>query len=382
MIKFRLVLFACLLLLTATLLALPKKPALRGQLSGWATINPEKRYQTQVGLRYIPEVSLETALSATGSLAIELSANVYRYGIMKQSSRTEFEGDMKPYRFWLRFSTPHLELRAGLQKINFGSATLLRPLMWFDRIDPRDPLQLTDGVYALLGRYYFTNNTNIWIWGLYGNDESKGWEVMPSSDKKPELGGRIQVPLFTGEVAVTYHHRTAELQNTAFAGWYASAGKIPEDRIGVDGKFDIGIGLWFEGVMVQRDIEISQLRYQRMLNLGLDYTFSLGNGLNIIGEYITIATADRAFSSGEGTSFSAASLNYPLGLLDSITAMFYYDWENQNWYRFLNWQRLYDRWRIYLIGFWNPDEFQIYQTQTEGSLFAGKGFQVMLVFNH
>jgi len=55
---------------------------------------------------------------------------------------------------WIRLSTKQFELRAGLQKINFGSATLLRPLMWFDKIDPRDPLQLTDGVYALLARYY------------------------------------------------------------------------------------------------------------------------------------------------------------------------------------------------------------------------------------
>jgi len=54
-----------------------------------------------------------------------------------------------------------------LQKINFGSATLFRLLMWFDRIDPRDPLKLTDGVYGLLLRYYFHNNTNIWLWGLY-----------------------------------------------------------------------------------------------------------------------------------------------------------------------------------------------------------------------
>ena len=61
----------------------------------------------------------------------------------------------KPYRLWLRYSTSHLEIRAGLQKINFGSSNILRPLMWFDKMDFRDPLMLTDGVYALLGRYYF-----------------------------------------------------------------------------------------------------------------------------------------------------------------------------------------------------------------------------------
>ena len=70
----------------------------------------------------------------------------------------------------------------GLQKINFGSAVLLRPLMWFDSLDPRDPLQLTDGVYAVLLRYYFPNNANLWAWALYGNDSPKGWESAATAE--------------------------------------------------------------------------------------------------------------------------------------------------------------------------------------------------------
>ena len=69
----------------------------------------------------------------------------------------------------MRYSSDQFELRLGLQKINFGSASMLRPLMWFDQMDPRDPLHLTDGVWGLLARYYFLNNANIWLWGLYGN---------------------------------------------------------------------------------------------------------------------------------------------------------------------------------------------------------------------
>ncbi|GAI27146.1 unnamed protein product, partial [marine sediment metagenome] len=59
--------------------------------------------------------------------------------------------------------------------------------MWFDRIDPRDPLQLTDGVYGLLLRQYFLNNANIWVWGLYGNDDLRGWEYLPSEAKSVEF---------------------------------------------------------------------------------------------------------------------------------------------------------------------------------------------------
>ena len=111
---------------------------------------------------------------------------------------------------WVKFSGDQFELRAGLQKINFGSAQMFRPLMWFDRIDPRDPLQLTDGVYGLLARYYFLNNANIWLWGLYGDDKIKGWELIPSKKNSIEYGGRVQLPLYTGEIAATYHHRTAD----------------------------------------------------------------------------------------------------------------------------------------------------------------------------
>ena len=83
--------------------------------------------------------------------------------------------------------------------------------MWFDRIDPRDPLQLTDGVWALLLRYFFLNNANIWLWGLYGNDDVKGWEFLPTVKDDIEFGGRIQVPVPLGELGLSYHHRRADV---------------------------------------------------------------------------------------------------------------------------------------------------------------------------
>ena len=124
------------------------------------------------------------------------------------------------------------------------------------------------------------------------------------------------------------------------------------------------------------------LRLRPMPHHGQRPTFDLGDGLNVIGEYFTIGTSDDLFDSGEEISFSAVSVNYPLSLLDNITAMVYYNWDNQEWYRFVRWQRQYDNWSIYLMGFWNPEEFQIYQNREENNLFSGKGFQLMIVFNH
>jgi len=80
----------------------------------------------------------------------ELSVNIFGTAGLRHSTPSTHQGDLKPYRAWIRFSSDQLELRIGLQKLNFGSASILRPLMWFDQMDPRDPLQLTDGLWAFL----------------------------------------------------------------------------------------------------------------------------------------------------------------------------------------------------------------------------------------
>ncbi|MEJ2543002.1 MAG: hypothetical protein P8Y99_02950 [Calditrichaceae bacterium] len=349
----------------------------QGQVSSWLTINPDPNFEGQLGLRYIPSVFVQKAVVNNYQLDGEFSGNFY--GMANHYSDTDdgIDGKIKPYRLWLRFSGNQFELRAGLQKINFGSATLLRALMWFDRIDPRDPLQLTDGVYALLGRYYFLNNSNIWLWGLYGNDETKGWEIFPSVKDQPEFGGRLQAPFWNGEIALTGHHRRLDSQ-----GIIGSKEDYSENRLALDGKWDIGVGLWFESVITHSDFDSALLGYNRMLNLGMDYTFDFGNGLRVLTEYLRVDMSDNLFESGKPISFSALSLNYPVGLLDNLNAIFYYDWSNESMYRFLSWQRTYDQWSFYMMGFWNPREFQIYQAQQDQNLFAGKGFQFMVVFNH
>ena len=351
-----------------------------GQLSGWTIESRNQdRWENNTGLRYIPQLNLTHSLDEDVFIDTELSINSF---LTNDENSDGKHGDIDIYRLWIRYALPQFEIRAGLQKINFGPAKLLRPLMWFDLMDPRDPLQLTKGVYALLGRYYFLNNANVWVWGLLGNDETNGWETFPSDKDKMEFGGRVQIPLYNGEFAVSYHHREVDLRNQVFPVPLSSEGSIPENRFALDGKWDVGIGLWFEGALIHQDLDISSLRYKRLINVGMDYTFDPGDGLNVIGEYFSIGTSENVFDSGEEISFSAVSVNYPLGLLDNITAMVYYNWDSQDWYRFLQWQRKYDNWSIYLMGFWNPDEFQIYQNSQGNSPFAGKGLQLMIVFNH
>lgn len=94
---------------------------------------------SQAGLRYIPELSIGSKIDSGLAADLDLSFNSYAVGSFAKNQHAEYEGKVKPYRAWIRISSNTFEVRAGLQKMNFGSATLFRPLMWFDRVDPQIP---------------------------------------------------------------------------------------------------------------------------------------------------------------------------------------------------------------------------------------------------
>ncbi|HDR88803.1 MAG TPA: hypothetical protein ENN63_04140 [Bacteroidetes bacterium] len=352
-----------------------------GQAIGWAGMNIYEPVQFLTGIRYIPQLTFSDSVGHTYTLDAEISFHA-RGSATLAESQAGTTGSLKPYRAWLRFSGNRFELRAGLQKVNFGSATILRPLMWFDRMDPRDPLQLTDGVYALLGRYYFLNNANIWIWGLYGNHDTKGWEYYPTLKGTVEFGGRGQVPVPGGEMALSWHHRTAD-PSQILPDTLNTATRIPENRLAIDGRFDIGPGLWFEGVLIHRKPEQPIPEFRQFLNTGIDYTFTVGNGLHLSGEMLLAGEGERPFDRQQGVLFGGITASYPIGLLHQIQAMVFYDFNGKQTYRFVNWSVTTDRWTGYFMGFWNPEQYRLFNLETgENALFNGAGFQVMLVYNH
>ena len=362
--------------------AYQQKPLLQGQLSGWMTAHPGDPLQAEFGSRYLPVFSWETNISQGYSLDSEVSANIRAAGFYQDGHKFNASARLKPYRVWFRFSGNQFELRGGLQKINFGPARMLRPLMWFDRIDPRDPLQITDGVYGILSRYYFINNANIWIWGLWGNNQKKGWEAYPTQRDAPEFGGRFQHPLLGGELAASYHHRKGNQVDDGL-GDENNTRTFAENRLAVDGKFDLGIGLWFEAVLIHQALSSTPSDYRRLWNTGLDYTMDWGNGLHITGEWFGYQTSGGFFEDASETSlFGALSARYPLNIISSLQTMVYYDIKNKHWYRFLNWSWIYDDWSFYFMGFWNPEDIQIFNTMNDTGLYSGAGFQLMAVFNH
>ncbi|MDR2764408.1 MAG: hypothetical protein LBB90_05195 [Tannerella sp.] len=343
-----------------------------GQLSGWAQYAPDISPESWLGGRYLPQANFRVPLEKERLFDFELSATIFGDAGLSSFEDITASGKIKPYRAWARYSTERLEMRLGLQKINFGSAQMFRPLMWFDQLDPRDPLQLTDGVWGVLGRYYFQNNANIWLWALYGNRNTKGGELFPTQKHSPEGGGRVQLPVPSGETALSYHYRTAR----------TGVLQTGEHRAGLDVRLDIVVGLWFEASWTKLTKDLDLYTNQEMMTLGSDYTFGIGNGLTATFEQLLYSSDRKAFDFDHAATFSGLSLAYPLGMLDNLSSITCYDWKNRNMYFFLNWKRQLNHLTFYLMGYWNPENYILPGQSTDGNRFAGKGLQVMVVWSH
>ena len=374
--QFRVIFLSFILLIPANCIA-QDSTTLKGQASAWILYNGSNSMPFWLGGRYIPQLNSLFQLKNDHKIDFEASANINGSSGFKPFDFREVSGQIKPYRLWVRYSSRQFELRAGLQKLNFGSASLLRPLMWFDQVDPRDPLKLTDGVWGILGRYYFLNNANIWIWCLYGNNKPRGWELLGTDNSYPEAGGRIQLSVPKGEIALTYNYRVADARNL-----FPQYGEVSENRIGFDMKLDMVAGVWFEGSWVKKNRDLGMLTNQEIINAGTDYTFNAGNGLYVIFEQLIASNDEKPFTFQNSSTFSLLSLSYPVGLVDNISGIVYYDWTNKTSYNFLNWQKQFNNITLYLIGFWNPEKFNIPSQGTGPNLFGGKGIQIMIVLNH
>jgi hypothetical protein len=352
-----------------------------GQASAWFVLPFRSSAPPLFGLRYLPSLSFELPLSASSGFDAEFTANAYLASDINRSFPGKARGDVDPYRLWARLYGPRYEFRLGLQKLSFGAASLLRPLMWFDRLDPNDPLRLAEGVWGALARFWFKNEVNIWVWGLYGNDAVKGWEVFPTTRRVPELGARLEIPAGPGDLGLSFHHRRIDPARSPYFPIPFEPDRVPETRFGLDGKWDLEVGLWFEAVLIRQRFETFAEVDTRMFCLGADYTFGLGNGLNVMAEHLITDSSPELLSEGNRISFTAATVGYPLGLLDQVRAMVFHNWETGDWYRFLTWQRTYDRWSIHLIAFWNPESYALFNL-SGASPFSGKGVEIVVVFNH
>ena len=155
-----------------------------------------------------------------------------------------------------------------------------------------------------------------------------------------------------------------------------------EKRLALDGKFDYLVGFWFEATLIHQEIHIPEITWRRALNLGADYTFGIGNGLNLMAEAFTAGSADTPLGAGEDVWFTALSANYSLSIINNLNGIIFYDWSNKEIYNFINWSWQFDNWSFFIMGFWNPQRFNLYQGLEGTNLYAGRGLQFMIVYDH
>lgn len=352
----------------------------RGSLALWAGGDDREPAAATLGARYVPELYLSLPVRSGAAIDLDVGGETWRRWCVRGAGDGDIAGESRLYRAWLRVAGDRAEARLGLQHIAFGPAVLLRPHMWFDSVDARDPLARTEGVTGLLLRAWFAESANLWLWGLLGNDAPKGWERVPTVDDEPEVGGRLQVPFLGGELAASAHRRLVDWARLELPPWLPPARCEPEQRYGVDGRWDAGIGFWLEGVLQRQHGDLAPARWRRFATLGADYTLGIGDGLTVLAEHFAAGQDDEALGGRPATRVSALSLRYPLGLMDTIQFMVFRDWEAAEGYHYFRWERRGDRWRLDLSAWANPEGGSL--LPGAGEALPGLGGRITVVYDH
>lgn len=262
---------------------------------------------------------------------MELAGEYSHLSRLKTTFGEDFDADMsgEHYRYYLSLNRPQTEIRLGLQRLNFGSAKVLRPLMWFDNIDPMDSYQETKGVEALLWRHHWLNSANLWLWGIRGAEDPKGNEFIGGNKNSLEFGGRIQYPTLIGDAGICYHQR--------------NLGMGDEYRLGMDLRMDHSIGSWLETSISYFNKSSQTINYSAFMSVGADFVLDIGNGLAITSECMLHALSNGdLFKVTYDDIALAAMTDYPLGLLDSFRLLMSHTFKQKEYMIASSWLRTYD----------------------------------------
>lgn len=151
--------------------------------------------------------------------------------------------------------------------------------------------------------------------------------------------------------------------------------------MGLDGEWDVGVGLWFELAYIRKHKDLDVLTHQALLNIGIDYTLPVGNGLGVTLEHLTI-TYDPSFLAATAPARTTAVLfTYPLSLFGSLSTVGVYAWEGSDVTFQLNYAHQFPSWTGYVMLFQNPTMQMGIQNNELVSQFQGPGIWLMGVKN-
>ena len=320
----------------------------KGQL--WLDSNFLENSENLSYFGYIAELSLKS----NDNLDIEWSRK-----LTSEYYGSETYNTNQNYRLWIRYSNPKYDFRVGLQKISFGTASLLRPLNWFDTINFISTTGQTDGVKAIRTQFFPSKSSIFWIWCI--------------DDAKVSCGSRLEFLNSYGSFGLTYHND--RYQEDHYIVTNPQIGHIPNikfpgrnHRIGIDYRYDGLMGLWLEGASVLSSSKDINLNRFDMLTLGADYTLPILNGLLISSEsmYFSFISQDL-WMLNRTTSSLIASM--PIGMLNDLMFITIKDWDTKDFYNLLRWSTTFDYLSINCMLSINPSEIQ-------------DNFKIMFVYNH
>lgn len=306
-------------------------------------------------LGYIPTLSMSYELSNNNLFDVEWAYNLNRS--IKRSNNNDSSNYLsKPYRGWIRFSTKNIEARLGLQKIVFGPAQLIRPLAWFDTIDPKNPTAQTEGVDAFRLKIFPSNSVVLWTWILNGKADTLSY------------GGRAEISTKFGEWGFTFHQDPT--RSMQIIGQYPVVVAGPHKRFGVDYRFDGYFGFWLEGTgFISDRSNIFNMDRQTLFALGNDYTIPIGSGLLIMLETLRSEEWSITVDDKNSKTISSIMTNLPIGIFHQFMFISNLDWDNDLTYSYLRWTSTYDHYSVNVMASVN--------TEPEHN-----SVTIMLIYNH
>lgn len=361
-----------ILIITSLLVSQAVGLPLLGELSMSTSASGTNKDEVNLVTRYLPAFEYQSSFSESWDYDMEVRWQIQWGGQLDTLNQSRVVEE--PYRVALNLQSAHTEYVIGLQKINFGPARILRPLMWFDSINPTDPLEMTSGVTGVSANYHYEFGWSSSAWLLLADDPI-GWEIFPDKDGTFEVGGRVNIPHKHGQFGITNHWRLADASH-----FNPDDPDMYEGRLGLDGFWDLGIGLWFESVFKNQQFNSDQSINQLQTSVGADYTIWVGNGLLLMTEHMMINMWGVEVEPYLILSTFMAS--YSPSMFDQISLMLFMDWETVNPMAYLSWGQTYDSFRFTLGAFYT-DTADVQGSNTSvASDFSGKGLQLTVAYNH
>jgi hypothetical protein len=337
----------------------------QGELAALATAERDTDDQLtgRAALRYLPELAQDWGVSNSFDLRAELAGAIS--GSVSGGDELTGDFELNLHRCWVRLNRHLWELRAGLQKLNFGPARVLRVLRWFDTVNPSDPTGYSKGVTGVTLRVTPTPLSTVRGWMLV---DDSGTQQLETEQSTIAAGGRIQLPAGRGELALTGHTRRLE-----------DSGR--ENRIALDGSWDLGVGLWFESLLQHNDVQ-NLAPWSNLTTYGVDYTFDWGNGLHLLSELLVAHSGFDFAGSSDNVSqshYTAFMADYPLTIFDSLSLLMLLDDENSS-FVMLDWGHLTDYWSLHLQGFLSDNVSSAALALNENT--PDNGVRILAIYNH